>query len=108
MGRGMSSVDDVKAVSAWFTDGRDGHEPLASQVLLVGYSYGSLIAAAAASEIPKSIGYVVLGPAIDYAWAIYLLNGRTLMRMAAESSGKPKLLMVGDHDEFCSVSSFNS
>merc|ERR1719265_2170034 len=48
--RGMSSVQDVKAVAAWFTQPRDGQAPLASQVLIVGYSYGTMPACAAASQ----------------------------------------------------------
>mmetsp|Transcript_67839 Transcript_67839/g.201898 ORF Transcript_67839/g.201898 Transcript_67839/m.201898 type:complete len:237 (+) Transcript_67839:44-754(+) len=105
---GGSSIEDVKAVADWFTEPRDGDPPLASQVLLVGYSYGSLVAAAAASEIPRSVGYAVINPPVSYAWALYLFNGRHMMEKAADSAGKPKLLMIGTEDVFCSVETFQS
>lgn len=106
--RGVSSIEDVKSVAEWFTEPRDGKEPVASQVLLVGYSYGSVIAAAAAAEIPRSIGWVTVGTPLSYSWALYLLNGRRLLEMAADSAGKPKLLMLGTQDMFCSVSTLKS
>ena len=75
-------------------------------MLVIGYSYGSLIGAAAASEIPSSIGYVALGPPLSYAWALYIFNSGSILKKAAESVGKPKLLVVGDADQFCSVKAF--
>merc|ERR1719277_2215702 len=77
--RGESSINDVKAVAEWFTQPRDGKEPLASQVLIVGYSYGSVIAATAAAEIPQTIGCAVLAPPLRFSWAVYLFNGRALL-----------------------------
>eukprot|EP00928_Gymnodinium_smaydae_P088931 TRINITY_DN72966_c0_g1_i1.p1 TRINITY_DN72966_c0_g1~~TRINITY_DN72966_c0_g1_i1.p1 ORF type:complete len:264 (-),score=36.36 TRINITY_DN72966_c0_g1_i1:412-1203(-) len=106
--RGPTSVADVKAVASWFTEPRDGNDALASQVLLVGYSYGSIIAAAAAAEIPQSIGYAVIGPPLAYTWALYLLNGGALLEQARNSSGKPKLALLGTEDIFCSVPAFES
>lgn len=106
--RGSSSVMDVKAVADWFTKPVDGRGPLASQVLLVGYSYGSMIAAAAAAEIPECIGYALLGPPLAYGWAVYLFNQGWLCQQAAESAGKPKLLMIGTDDVFCGVDQFRS
>mmetsp|Transcript_13039 Transcript_13039/g.29625 ORF Transcript_13039/g.29625 Transcript_13039/m.29625 type:complete len:232 (-) Transcript_13039:143-838(-) len=107
LGRGNASMEDVKAVAQWFTTGKaGGNAPQASQVLLIGYSYGSMIAAAAAVEIPECIGYALFGPPLDYAWAIYCFNGRTLRTLAKALEGKPKLVVCGDDDQFCSVHSF--
>mmetsp|Transcript_19507 Transcript_19507/g.45379 ORF Transcript_19507/g.45379 Transcript_19507/m.45379 type:complete len:231 (-) Transcript_19507:93-785(-) len=109
IGRGNGSVEDVKAVAEWFVSGKaGGRTPLASQVLLIGYSYGSMIAAAAAAEIQESIGYALYGPPLDYAWAIYCFNGGGLKAQAVDSAGKPKLLVCGDDDQFCSVRSFQA
>jgi alpha/beta superfamily hydrolase len=108
IGSGNGSVEDVRAVAEWFTKRHDGAEPIASQVLIVGYSYGSMIGAAAAAEIPQSIGYIVLGPPIDYSWALYVFNGSALRAKAADSKGKPKLLVVARQDQFCSEASFNA
>lgn len=107
IGSGESSVADVKAAAAWFLEPQDGDEPLASQVLIVGYSYGSVIGMAAAAEIPQCIGFVALGPPLDYAWALYIRNGPSLLARAKDSAGKPKLLVVGTRDQFCSEASFS-
>merc|ERR1740120_584167 len=106
IGSGEGSVADVKAAAAWFVEPQDGLEPIASQVLIVGYSYGSVIGAAAAAEIPQCIGYVTLGPPLDYAWALYIGNGASLRARAADSVGKPKLLLLGTADQFCSEATF--
>lgn len=106
IGSGEGSVADVKAAAAWFVEPQDGLEPIASQVLIVGYSYGSVIGAAAAAEIPQCIGYVTLGPPLDYAWALYIGNGASLRARAADSVGTPKLLLLGTADQFCSEATF--
>lgn len=106
IGSGESSVADVKAVAAWFVEPRDGKAALASQVIIVGYSYGSMIGAAAAAEIPQCVAWAALGPPLGYSWALYLWNAGSLRARAANSAGKPKLLMLGTSDEFCSERSF--
>lgn len=107
LGWGGSSISDVEAVAAWFTEPRgDGAPPLATQVLIVGYSYGSLIGAAAAAGIPAAIGYAAINPPLGYGWALYCCNTRDLYAKAADSAGKPKLLMLGTEDQFCSVATF--
>mmetsp|Transcript_63292 Transcript_63292/g.115394 ORF Transcript_63292/g.115394 Transcript_63292/m.115394 type:complete len:231 (-) Transcript_63292:25-717(-) len=103
IGWGEASAEDVKAVADWFTKPQDDKAPLASQVLLVGYSYGALIAAAAGADIPEMIGWTTIAPALDYAWAIYLFNGRSL-RAKAAIENKPKLVIGGTNDVFCSES----
>ena len=110
IGRGASSIADTVAVAQYFTDTSaetgDGAAAIpVSQVLIVGYSYGSLVGAAAAAQIPQSVGFVCVGPPLGYAWALFLFNGGGVEAQACESAGKPKLLLIGDGDQFCSVSS---
>jgi len=106
VGSGEASVADVLAAAAWFLEPQEGREPLATQVLIVGYSYGSLIGAAAAAAIPQCIGWAALGPPLSYGWALYLFNGSSLRARAANSEGRPKFLMVGTEDQFCSEAAF--
>lgn len=108
IGSGSSSVRDVVAVASRFVEPQERDGPLATQVLIVGYSYGSMIGAAAAAVIPQCVGFAVLAPPLDYGWALYLLNGSALRARAAESAGRPKLLMVGSEDQFCSEASFQA
>eukprot|EP00930_Biecheleria_cincta_P059610 TRINITY_DN45318_c0_g1_i1.p1 TRINITY_DN45318_c0_g1~~TRINITY_DN45318_c0_g1_i1.p1 ORF type:complete len:388 (-),score=53.38 TRINITY_DN45318_c0_g1_i1:18-1181(-) len=106
VGSGNASIEDVKSVAAWFTSPRDGNAGLASQVVLIGYSYGSVIAAAASSDIPECIGYAAVCPPLDYAWGLYMFNSTRLLSKAAASPSLPKLLVLGSSDIFCSVGSF--
>eukprot|EP00929_Paragymnodinium_shiwhaense_P055540 TRINITY_DN27823_c0_g1_i1.p1 TRINITY_DN27823_c0_g1~~TRINITY_DN27823_c0_g1_i1.p1 ORF type:complete len:243 (+),score=55.18 TRINITY_DN27823_c0_g1_i1:112-840(+) len=108
IGTGNANVADVIAVAKWFTEPREGAEaPVAQKVLVAGYSYGSIIGAAAAADIPGCIGYMCLGPPLDYCWALYLFSGGAMQEKARASEGKPKLVLVGSQDQFCGVSSFN-
>ena len=78
-------------------------------MLIVGYSYGSLVGAAACSEIPEAIGYACICPPLDYGWALYLMNSWSLWSQAGAGCGdKPKLCMVGDGDQFCSLESYQA
>ena len=66
LGRGWGSIEDVKSAADYYTnpeknDAPGAAGPRATKVLLVGYSYGSLVAMAAASVIPACIGFVGLG-----------------------------------------------
>ncbi|CAK9098884.1 unnamed protein product [Durusdinium trenchii] len=108
IGSGSGSVEDVKAVARWLTRPREeaGGRIVASKILIVGYSYGSIIGAAAAAEIPEAFGYAMIGPPLDYGWALYMFNAANLRAKAASSAGKPKLLLVGTNDQFCSMQSF--
>uniref|UniRef100_A0A7S2K855 AB hydrolase-1 domain-containing protein n=1 Tax=Zooxanthella nutricula TaxID=1333877 RepID=A0A7S2K855_9DINO len=107
VGSGEASVADVRGVAAWFVEPHEGSAPLATQVLVVGYSYGSIIGAAAAADIPQCVGFAVLGPPLDYGWALYVLNASSLRARAARSAGRPKLVMAGSADQFCSERTFS-
>ncbi|CAK9003367.1 Glycine receptor subunit alpha-2 [Durusdinium trenchii] len=54
----------------------------------------------------RSQGYAMIGPPLDYGWALYMFNAANLRAKAASSAGKPKLLLVGTNDQFCSMQSF--
>merc|ERR1711941_55367 len=90
-------------VAEYFTTSQEGRAPMASQVLLVGYSYGVLVAAAAGADIPELIGWATIAPCLDFAWAVYLFNGSTLRDQAA-IEGRPKLIIGSTNDTFCSES----
>jgi len=109
IGSGQSSIDDVIAVADWFTTAHQGRDvPEASQVLLVGYSYGSLIASAASAEIPRCIAWVAIGPPIDYGWALYVFNTSNILEQAAGCEGRPKMVIKGTADQYCSDSTLES
>ena len=48
----------------------------------------------------------MLCPPLDYGWALYILNQWSMAGQAANVGSKPKLVVIGDRDQFCSVESF--
>merc|ERR550532_379427 len=107
LNRGLASIADVKAVADWFTEPRDGKEPIASQVLLVGYNYGSIVAAAAVPDLPKCIGFAILGPPLSYMKPFFMLNGDEMLARAANTAGRPKLLTIGTDDIYSPLNQFH-
>lgn len=109
IGRGWQSTDDVHHVARYLLhDLPEAQRP--SQLIVVGYSYGSLPSAAAATSIPECVGYVMIAPPIEN-WAanwIYCFNQGNLKERAASSSfgARPKLLLIGENDNFCSMTTF--
>ena len=61
----------MKGIADYFTnpaknESGGGSAPRAKRVLLVGYSYGSSVAMAAASVIPSVVGFAAVGPPLGY------------------------------------------
>lgn len=75
------------------------------RVLVVGYSYGSIVAMASTEAIPESLGWVSIAPPLDYVWALFLFNGRAVLDQAHTSL--PKLLIHPTRDQFCATKSFD-
>ena len=69
-------------------------------ILLVGYSYGSMITNAAADELDSIKGFVGISTPFSVFWALSLFNGGTLLKKS--HSDKPKLLITGTQDNFTS------
>ena len=78
--------------------------PPPKKVILVGYSYGSMIANAAAGKHDKIVGFVAVSTPFSVFWALSLFNG-SMLRNAAKVN-KPKLLIMGSSDAFCGESTF--
>ena len=62
--------------------------PPPTKIILVGYSYGSMIASAAAGQHPNIVGFVALSSPFSVYWALSLLNGNTLCNAAKEGDVK--------------------
>mmetsp|Transcript_17676 Transcript_17676/g.26552 ORF Transcript_17676/g.26552 Transcript_17676/m.26552 type:complete len:240 (+) Transcript_17676:53-772(+) len=79
------------------------------RLLIVGYSYGSIVAQSAPSELPNdvSLGWISIAPPLDVLWALFLFNGKTFLNKALLSN-VPKLLIHPTNDQFCSTASFDS
>lgn len=82
------------------------------RVVLVGYSYGSVIASAVGGRRVDVVGYVAISYPYSVAWALALCNSRRLLGDAAtaadskQAAPKQRLLIMGGSDDFTSESSF--
>mmetsp|Transcript_27579 Transcript_27579/g.82222 ORF Transcript_27579/g.82222 Transcript_27579/m.82222 type:complete len:127 (+) Transcript_27579:1-381(+) len=73
--------------------------PGVRRVLLVGYSHGSIVAGAAASELGEVVaGLVTISPPWPWAWLLFLGNAHALVR--ASLVRRPKLFLLGSWDVF--------
>ena len=100
VGRGHGSVADAVAAAAALRDGG------CQRIVVVGYSYGSLIAIRAAAKLPDCVGWVAVNPPLSYAWFLYSFCSDHAA--AARASTLPKMLLHATEDVFCSNSSFDS
>jgi alpha/beta superfamily hydrolase len=76
-----------------------------SYILLVGYSYGSLITASASVDIPNCIGSISIAPPWSVQHWLLLFTASDHLRKSSSSS-LPRLFIIGDDDNFTSVMSF--
>lgn len=110
IGRGNQSADDVFFMARYLLEELP-EEERPTQLIICGYSYGSIPAAAAVMEVPEAIGFVVIAPPLDYASALYLFNQEALLARACDdttNAGKPRMLLIGDRDNFCSMETFQA
>lgn len=82
------------------------HGRCPNRLLLVGYSYGSIIAASASSSIPQVIGVASIAPPIGVRHWLYMFNGNYHLEQARRRQDMPQLLVIGDEDNFTSERAF--
>eukprot|EP00927_Polykrikos_kofoidii_P029039 TRINITY_DN25179_c0_g2_i1.p1 TRINITY_DN25179_c0_g2~~TRINITY_DN25179_c0_g2_i1.p1 ORF type:complete len:402 (-),score=35.76 TRINITY_DN25179_c0_g2_i1:40-1167(-) len=121
--RGTNEVADVRTAARYLLDAgyldsksaddcslpvdRSGRGTT-GRLLLVGYSYGSLItsAAAAADDLGDLVAAcVTISPPWPFAWALSLFNSDWILARAA-TAVCPQLFVVGTSDVFTSIMSF--
>lgn len=71
-----------------------------TKILLVGYSYGSLLAASASSNINEVVGVVSIAPPWSVKHWLLLFNSGHHLRQAQSKEDLPRLFLIGDHDNF--------
>ena len=74
------------------------------RLLLVGYSYGSLVVAETAPDIEACSAFAMLAPPLGVMKPLF---GARRPDVAAARSRKPKLALLGTHDQFCTKERFN-
>lgn len=76
-----------------------------SFILLVGYSYGSIISASASANIPQCIGTVMVSPPLAVRHWLYMFNGNHHLEQARRRK-VPLLMMIGSNDNFTTEDDF--
>jgi uncharacterized protein len=75
-------------------------------ILLVGYSYGSLIAASASAEIPECVGVVSIAPPYSVQHWLLMFHHNYHLTQSALRPSLPRLFVIGSEDNFTSEASF--
>ena len=75
------------------------------QFINQGYSYGSIIAMPAVTKINEVVGFIGIACPFSVCWALTLFN--TSYYLQNMESNKPKLFIIGTHDNFTSIGNFN-
>lgn len=119
IGRGTRQVEQVKEAAMFLLEGRHlsvdengngthtrtkGTKP-PNHVLLVGYSYGSIISASASATIPRCIGVAMISPPLAVRHWLYLFSGNYHLEQARQR-GLPLLMIMGSNDNFTSEDAF--
>ncbi|MBI1987322.1 MAG: alpha/beta hydrolase [Nitrospinae bacterium] len=90
-GQGIEEPEDVRSAIEFLAQTEFGSQ---GEIYLVGYSFGALVGLRVAVEEERIRGWAGIAPPVDY-YDLSFLKG----------DPKPKLLICGDHDAFCQVSS---
>lgn len=118
IGRGNTQVQQVQEAATFLLQGSHLNHGSSSNsqrqttkrkppksILLVGYSYGSIISASAAAKIPQCIGVAMISPPLSVLHWLYLFNGNYHLEQARKSC-LPTLMVIGALDNFTNEDSF--
>jgi uncharacterized protein len=126
LGRGYRQVQQVQEAAFFLLQGRhllpqsalDPSEPSTAEaatnttreappksILLVGYSYGSIISGSASVKIPQCIGVAMISPPVAVQHWLYMFHGNYHLDRARKS-GLPLLLVIGSRDNFTGEDAF--
>lgn len=100
IGRGHGAGADLRAACAAVMSLDSPPEAL----VLVGYSYGSLVVADVAPTMPNVCAFAMIAPPLGFEHRLFC--GRTVSKQA-QRSDKHKLAFIGANDQFCTPSTFH-
>lgn len=108
IGRGLAQVDQLLAVAKNLTDGTfSTSDKKPTKLILVGYSYGSLIASSATAILKDScLACISIAPPFSVAHWLLTFHHQHHMDQASKVENLPRLFLIGDNDNFTSESVF--
>ncbi|KAI9032050.1 Alpha/Beta hydrolase protein, partial [Hyaloraphidium curvatum] len=101
-----AEMEDLRAAYAFLLESTD-----AEKVLLVGYSFGSVVACSVAPDLETSgklLGLVAIGYPYSVLWFLTAFNSSKHLGRLSSLQTAPKLFVIGTHDNFTSVSSLKT
>lgn len=114
IGRGYAQVQQLQDIAKSLLNGdfcfhekdetNDQTKP--THILLVGYSYGSLIAGSASAGIPHCIASVSIAPPFGVRHWLLAFNADHHLQQAAANARLSRLFLIGSHDNFTSETNF--
>ena len=102
IGRGFTQVAQVLDVARGLLETL----PEAKHILLVGYSYGSLIAASASADLPECMASVSIAPPFSVSHWLVMFHSNHHLEKATRKEELPRLLLIGTQDNFTSEEVF--
>lgn len=119
IGRGYKEVQQVAEAADYLLTGQHtvaagGQQQQSQQqqectpksILLVGYSYGSLITGSASADIPNCVGCVSIAPPVSVKHWLLLFNSGYHVQQAKKRASLPRLMVIGTEDNFSTEKSF--
>jgi len=111
IGRGDSQVEQVQEAAKFLLSGQHLNNTTENKskppkyILLVGYSYGSIISASASAGIPQCIGTVMVSPPLAVRHWLYCFKGNWHLEQARKRK-LPLLMIIGSQDNFTAENDF--
>jgi hypothetical protein len=116
IGRGYTQVEQVHAVVREIVksdsevdkeeDTATNHTKRPTKVILIGYSYGSLITGSASADMKQSIASISIAPPFAVRHWLLLFNASYHLRQSTVSEHLPRLFLIGTQDNFTSEKVF--
>ena len=103
---GVGAAADLRAACEYLLNGPLPPSP-PERLLIIGYSYGSLVVSEVAPTIEACSALVLVAPPLGVKRVLYGPRGSRPLDAVAHSS-KPKLALIGTHDQFCSKERFEA
>jgi alpha/beta superfamily hydrolase len=107
VGRGYIQVAQVLEVARGLLNGKfSASKP--SQIILIGYSYGSLIAGSASADLHECIANISIAPPFSVQHWLLMFNSTFHHDKATAKENLPRLLLIGTEDNFTSEEVFKT
>jgi len=114
IGRGHGQVEQVMEAASFLLDGKhletttsaNDEDKRLRYILLVGYSYGSVICGSASAHIPSCIGVISIAPPFGVRHWLYCFNGNFHLEQAKRKIYLKRFYILGSNDNFTSEKVF--